>query len=113
MGKGTTTQDIMHELMTHGPIAAGMCANRRWAEYNKTKGVLTAEDGLNCTHIDHDVNYIGWGTDDVTGLDFWLIRNSFGTNWGEDGNFRIERGKNAWLIEEHLRAPVPTWTAAV
>lgn len=76
MGKGTTEEQIQHELKTNGPIAAGMCANKVWSAYNQTKGVLTAAQGETCTHIDHDVNYVGWGTDNTTGLDYWLVRST-------------------------------------
>ena len=110
MGKGTTVEQIQQELRTNGPIAAGMCVNSEWVAYNQTKGVLKASQGDSCKHINHDVNYVGWGTDDATGLDYWQIRNSFGASWGEQGYFRIERGKNAFMIEEHMRAPVPAWT---
>ena len=116
LGKGTTVEQIMEELSTHGPIAAGMCANKEWVTLNTTRRgqVLPASAGTTCDHINHDVNYVGWGTATAAegGLDYWLIRNSFGANWGEQGYFRIERGKNAFMIEEHMRAPVPRWELA-
>ena len=108
MGNGTSVLEIQTELRTHGPIAAGMCINKAWDEYNLTRGVLRASQGTGCDHINHDVNFVGWGTT-VGGLEYWLIRNSFGASWGEGGYFRIERGKNAFLIEQDLRAPMPRW----
>jgi hypothetical protein len=73
MGKGTTMDQIKDELRLHGPIAAGMCVNSAWVRYNETKGVLPASEGDSCTKIGHDVNYVGWGTDATTGLDYWLV----------------------------------------
>lgn len=44
------------------------------------------------TEIDHDVEVVGWGVDQATGLKFWHVRNSWGSYWGELGFFRVERG---------------------
>ena len=40
----------------------------------------------------HAVAVVGYGTDSRFG-DFWLVRNSWGTKWGEQGNIRMARNK--------------------
>ena len=35
--------------------------------------------------IDHAVVVDGYGVDGATGLSFWLVRNSWGFSYGEDG----------------------------
>ena len=33
----------------------------------------------------HAITVVGYGTDEASGLDYWLVKNSWGTSWGEDG----------------------------
>ncbi|KAJ4462940.1 putative Dipeptidyl peptidase 1 [Paratrimastix pyriformis] len=47
----------------------------------------------------HVVLLTGWGTDPVTNTPYWIIRNSWGTSWGERGYARILRGNNEISIE--------------
>lgn len=47
----------------------------------------------------HAVKIIGWGKDEDTGEDYWLVVNSWNDSWGEKGLFRIRRGVNECGIE--------------
>ena len=46
------------------------------------------------TSLNHGVTVIGYGTDSALG-DYWLVKNSWGTWWGEKGYFRVKRDNNA------------------
>lgn len=49
----------------------------------------------NCsTTLNHNALLVGYGTDSATKLDYWIVKNSYGSNWGENGYFRIARGVN-------------------
>ena len=56
-----------------------------------SSGVYSGECG---TETNHAVTTIGYGTND-DGTQYWLIKNSWGTHWGEDGYMRIKRGIGA------------------
>jgi len=38
----------------------------------------------------HAIKILGWGNE--SGLDYWLVANSWGAAWGEEGYFRIKVG---------------------
>merc|ERR1712141_550736 len=40
--------------------------------------------------INHAVQLVGYGTDSKDG-DYWIVRNSWGSRWGEDGYIRLKR----------------------
>ena len=65
------------------------------------------ERGVEWQQIDHSVLIVGWGTDPVTDLKYWIVRNSFGERFGEHGDFLAERGTNFMRIEGQSSAYDP------
>lgn len=70
-----------------------MCLQRREGVY----------DDPGCsTGSEHAVVLAGYGRDEKTGLDYWLVRNSHGKTWGLlGGHFMIRRGVNRCGIENY------------
>lgn len=48
----------------------------------------------------HAVNLVGYGTQN--GIDFWIVRNSWGAGWGEAGYIRMKRGINLCNLENKM-----------
>ncbi len=79
-------EPLLKAVANIGPIAISVEASH-WSDYET--GVF---DGCNQTNpdIDHEVQLIGYGTDPQLG-DYWLVRNSWATIWGENGYIRVRR----------------------
>jgi len=64
-----------------------------WQTY--TGGVITASSGCG-TSIDHAVQATGYNSDG----NYWIVRNSWGTTWGENGFVWLEYGSNVCGITD-------------
>lgn len=55
----------------------------------------------------HALCIIGWGTERVGNKDvkYWILRNSWGTEWGMNGYGKIVRGENRAIVESDIWAP--------
>jgi len=71
-----------------GPVAVAIEADQIAFQSYKS-GILTRGCG---TNLDHGVLVVGYGTESNT--DYWIVKNSWGTSWGEAGYIRIARGSN-------------------
>ena len=52
--------------------------------------------------INHIALLVGYGKDSETGKDYWIVKNSWGENWGEGGYFRIKRGSSTCGINTYV-----------
>jgi len=79
--------ELMYAVATFGPIAVSVDASN-WHAYSS--GIF---NGCNQSSpdINHAVVLVGYGTDGLSGLDYWLVRNSWSASWGESGYIRLLR----------------------
>jgi len=72
--------------MTNGPVETGFTVYADFMNYKSGiyKYVSGRQEG------GHAVKIIGWGVEG--GVKYWICANSWNTNWGENGFFRIEEG---------------------
>jgi C1A family cysteine protease len=83
-----SVDQIKQAIYTYGPVGTGIYVDDAFKAY--TGGIFN-EDVDN--KVNHAVLMVGW--DDNQGKDgVWILKNSWGTNWGENGYMRIEYGSN-------------------
>eukprot|EP00037_Helgoeca_nana_P008242 m.73490 g.73490 ORF g.73490 m.73490 type:complete len:431 (+) comp18812_c0_seq2:2082-3374(+) len=87
-GHSPNMRAIMRATATYGLLAINVNAHN-WVGY--TSGII--RNHCDPTQMNHAVILAGYGTDIVDGtpIDYWLIRNSWGTEWGEQGYGRLYR----------------------
>lgn len=78
-----SVDDIKIEIMTHGPIQAGIFLYESLLHYES--GIYKADSGTLLGW--HALTLLGWGVED--GVEYWIGQNSWGKNWGEEGYIRM------------------------
>lgn len=83
--------ELADALYNHGPVSVAFevvdgFRDYKTGVYKSTVCKDTTED------VNHAVVAVGYGTEN--GTPYWLVKNSWGTDWGDEGYFKIERGTN-------------------
>ena len=82
---------IMEIVATKGPVSIAFQVVNDFRLYHS--GVYSSSQCRNGSQdVNHAVLIVGYGTEQ--GVPYWLIKNSWGPKWGEEGYFKMERGKN-------------------
>lgn len=97
-----TAINLKKEIFARGPVPCGVNANEI---VNYKGGIIDMPD--KSTLIDHIIAIVGWGYDEETETEYWIVRNSWGQYWGEMGYFRIKMYHNILGIENNCVWAVP------
>lgn len=77
-------EKMMKLIYQYGAISTGVGVDNGFGAYKK--GVY---DKCTKTSTNHAVVTVGWGTEN--GVDYWLIKNSWGTWWGDQGYIKVKK----------------------
>jgi C1A family cysteine protease len=80
------SDSAMMQALTLQPVSVAIEADQKAFQLYKS-GVFTGECGVN---LDHGVLVVGFGS--MSGTDYYRIKNSWGTTWGDAGYIYIGRG---------------------
>lgn len=93
-------EDSMIQAVLITSLGVAIQADQKQFQMYKS-GVLDFDCGKD---LDHAVTIEGYGTED--GKDYWLVRNSWGEQYGQDGYVKMARGKNLCGIADSVVYPV-------
>ncbi|KAK9090265.1 hypothetical protein Sjap_023442 [Stephania japonica] len=83
----SNNEDALMKAVANQPVSVAIDAGGSDFQFY-SEGVFTGECG---TELDHGVAAVGYGaTQD--GTKYWIVKNSWGPEWGEKGYIRMERG---------------------
>lgn len=102
------------QLLETGPLAVAL--NAAWMQFYRHGvshpwKILCSPKGL-----DHGVLIVGYGTEPAhphhlprpkPAQDYWIVKNSWGPGWGEDGYYRIFRGDGTCGIDQYVTTALP------
>ncbi|EFX87406.1 hypothetical protein DAPPUDRAFT_312323 [Daphnia pulex] len=90
------TAAMQSALQQYGPLAVAINVINSFFSYG---GGVYDDPACDGPDVNHAVVLVGWGN--LNGVDFWVVRNSWGTGWGLSGYGRILRGVNRCNIESY------------
>ncbi|XP_058382366.1 cathepsin W [Diceros bicornis minor] len=104
-------QTIASYLATHGPITVTI--NVKLLQQYQSGVIRATPTTCDPRHVDHSVLLVGFGVEGRRAeagssrprprhsTPYWILKNSWGANWGEKGYFRLHRGSNACGITKY------------
>merc|ERR1712168_1640607 len=114
---GCTERGMMEGLMRDGPMAGAIQVYDDFVHYKSGIYHHVTKTSPNPFHrligynpfelTNHAVLLVGWGQDNNTGEKYWIVKNSWGENWGERGFVRIRRGNDEIAIESLAQQSFP------
>jgi hypothetical protein len=101
---GGSQKNLMYNLFRWGPLSTTFIVYPDFYEFD-AKNKIYEWNGEGPQVGGHAVEIIGWGT--KNNIDYWDIKNSWGTDWGDGGYFRMIRGTNNCELEENVITGIP------
>ncbi|KAK3231698.1 hypothetical protein Dsin_003579 [Dipteronia sinensis] len=99
-------EKLLLQAVAAQPVSVGICGSERAFQFY-SKGIFT---GPCSTSLDHAVLIVGYGSGD--GVDYWIVKNSWGRNWGKNGYIYMQRnsGNSEGICGINMLASYPIKT---
>lgn len=99
-------EEILKRVVHQQPVSVAIQANLQSFQLYSS-GVYS--DPLCGKQLDHGVLIVGYGYDISSNMDYWIVKNSWGPHWGENGYIRIQRNiqDNSGLCGIAMQPSIP------
>lgn len=100
-------EKALKRVVSQQPVSVAIQANSRSFQMYSS-GIYS---DLSCgNQLDHGVLIVGYGYDLFHDMDYWIVKNSWGPNWGENGYIRMERNiqDSSGLCGIAMQPSIPT-----
>lgn len=92
-------QQEMLQLAQISRSDQSMAESAEAADINSISDKTLNDKNVSWVEMNHSVVIIGWGKDKESNAKYWIVRNSYGPNWGMNGDFYVKRGSNDFGME--------------
>lgn len=96
--------NIRHNIFCWGPVSSGFDVYPDFYTFD-AKNDIYEWNGKGPRVGGHAIEIVGWGEEH--NKKYWIIRNSWGKEWGDNGYFKMVRGNNNCKLEENIITGVP------
>jgi len=95
---------LQDALVSMGPVSVSIDASHKSFSFYSEGTYFEPDCGNGPDDLDHTVLAVGYGTDEM-GIDYWIVKNSWSTYWGDEGFVYMSATDNNCGVET-----VPTYT---
>jgi len=84
---------LQHAVATVGPVTVAIDAAHDEFEFYSSGVYYNPQCKNDLNDLDHEVLVVGYGTDEQ-GNDYWIVKNSWSTSWGDQGYIKMARNRD-------------------
>lgn len=96
-------KQIQTEIFKNGPVEGAFSVYADFLNYKSGVYQQHSSESMGA----HAIRILGWGVEN--GVPYWLCANSWNTDWGDKGYFKILRGSDECGIEDSIVAGIPKY----
>jgi hypothetical protein len=101
---GGSEYNIRHNIYLLGPVSSAIVIYPDFYTFD-AKNDIYKWDGKGPVVGGHAIEIVGWGEE--KNIKYWIIKNSWGIKWGDEGYFKMVRGENNCEIERNIFTGIP------